>query len=644
MVVVTLAQAGGEIIDAGTIGSSNRVTTRTQAGEEIIDAGPTGTSNPVAATTLAEAGGEIIDAGTIGSSNRVTTPTQAGQEIIDTGTAGTYSNSSEHVVISMARPPFRAVNQDLFTPLSVSIGPYHRATCSERWKQEKQRVAKATLKSLEHQLRQQLWKLVGDVKALYVGLPNMELDDFVTMLLEDGCYVLTTFVKYHEDPVVIPPRGERNTVVRDIMYLLENQLPMIVLEEIHRCLTPGRSVVEDVEERVLELLKEQLYIRGEKRPLTVPAAPCHLLQLVHRYFQPSISVNSGEQSEPPQLERRSATGSDVQEGTQDRDNTRRRVGRWQQVQAAACQLLQLVRTYFQPSISVNSGEQSEPPQLERRSATGSDVQEGTQDRDNTRRRVGRWQQVQAAACQLLQLVRTYFQPSISVNSGEQSEPPQLERRSATGSDVQEGTQDREDNTRRRVGRWRRATEYSRYGNVQLKPREFKDGVESILDVRLEGSTLWIPHLRIDSSTWTILRNLMALEEQTGTGGSPVTAYCLFMSQLASKVEDIELLKRKEIVDHSWGNDEEVAQGFADLWKKVVLDDVDNVDSNYLRDTWYLLHDRCESVGHNCWGSFRHIYCGESMRFLAFVTAGLLFAFQLIQVILAGFSLRQQQGK
>ncbi|XBJ21268.1 hypothetical protein VPH35_011950 [Triticum aestivum] len=603
VVVATLAEAGREII--GTIGTSNPVTTPTLASEKITDVATTGTSNPMVVVTQAQAGGEIIDAGTIGSSNRVTTPTEAGEEIIDagtigssnrvttpteageeiidTGTAGTSSNSSEHVVISMARPPFRAVNQDLFTPLSVSIGPYHRATCSERWKQEKQRVAKATLKSLEHQLRQQLWKLVGDVKALYVGLPNMELDDFVTMLLEDGCYVLTTFAKYHEFPVVIQPRGERNTVVRDIMYLLENQLPMIVLEEIHRCLTPGRSVVEDVGVRVRELLKEQLYIRGEKRPLTVPAAPCHLLQLVHSYFQPSISVNSGEQSEPPQLERRSATGSDVQEGTQDRDNTRRRVGRWQRVQAAPCQLLQLVRTYFQPSISVNSGEQSEPPQLE--------------------------------------------------------------RRSATGSDVQEGTQDREDNTRRRVGRWLRATEYSRHGNVQLKPREFKDGVESILDVRLEGSTLWIPHLRIDSSTWTILRNLMALEEQTaGTVGSPVTAYCLFMSQLASKAEDIELLRRKGIVEHFWGNDEEVAQGFADLWKKVVLDDVDNVDSNYLRDTWYLLHDRCESVGHNCWGSFRHIYCGDSMRFLAFVTAGLLFALQLIQVILAGFSLRQQQGK
>ncbi|KAF6986802.1 hypothetical protein CFC21_004522 [Triticum aestivum] len=456
------------------------------------------------------------DAGTAGTSNSVA-PAAA--------QSGGGNNSSQHVVISEARQPFRAVNEDLFTPLSVSIGPYHRASCSDRWKQEKKRVAEETVKYLQdsrgqeaaHQLEEKVGQLVEDVRGCYGGLPDMKSEELVSMLLHDGCYVLKFFVQYPGHPDVSPPRGEDNTVMRDIMYLLENQLPMIVLKRIHQCLVPERSVVNDVEDRVLGLLSAQLYIRGVKKRRQ--AVPSHLLELVHTYFQPRLDHSS---------------------------------------------------------ISVDSAEQSESHQ--QRSATRNNVQ----------------------------------------NDAE-----------VTG------------NTRRCMGRWRRATEYSRYGDVQLKRQEFAAGVvESILDVSLEGRTLLIPRLRIVSSTWTILRNLMALEEQTGGDGSPVTAYCLFMSQLASKVEDIELLKRKEIVDHYWGNDEEVAQGFADLCKKVVLD-VDDVDSNYLGHIWHRLHERCESLGHNCLGSFRQRHCGDSMRILAFVTAGLLFAFQLIQVILTGFSLRQQ---
>ncbi|KAI5020804.1 hypothetical protein ZWY2020_045692 [Hordeum vulgare] len=450
------------------------------------------------------------DAGTPGTSNNVAAPkpAEAGEET--TGIPGTSRNSTNHVVISMARPPFRDVNEDLFKPLSVPIGPYHRDTRSEIWKPVKKSVAEKieSLVGGECQLRDEVGELEQAVRECYGGLDNMNRDELVDMLLEDGCYVLSLFVVCPELLPVSTFSRDQNTVMRDTMYLLENQLPMIVLELIHKCVWPRRSVsvLHDVEMRVRELLKKQLYIGGEGTPRGEQAEPGHLLQLVHAYFQPQL-------------------------------------------------------------------------------------------------------------------------------------PDPLPD--------QDGAQDAE-NTPRQMGRWRRATEYSRYGNVQLKRRDFQTGVvESILDVRLEGGTLWIPTLRIDSSTWTILRNLMALEEHTGTcpspgtgaGGSPVTAYCMFMSQLASKEEDTELLKRNGILDHSWGTDEEVARGFADLWKKAILD-VDNVGSNYLGPIWYQLHSRCKNRGHNFLGSFRHIHCGDSMRILAFFTAGLLFAFQLIQVIFAGFSLRQ----
>uniref|UniRef100_A0A8R7P062 Uncharacterized protein n=1 Tax=Triticum urartu TaxID=4572 RepID=A0A8R7P062_TRIUA len=81
---------------------------------------------------------------------------------------------------------------------------------------------------------------------------------------------------------------------------------------------------------------------------------------------------------------------------------------------------------------------------------------------------------------------------------------------------------------------------------------------------------------------------------------PVTAYCIFMSQVACTVEDVRLLVDAKIVQHFEGSDEHAAQGFADLCKGVVMD-VDNIDRNYLKPIWHDLEKRHKSRAHNFWG-------------------------------------------
>jgi hypothetical protein len=184
--------------------------------------------------------------------------------------------------------------------------------------------------------------------------------------------------------------------------------------------------------------------------------------------------------------------------------------------------------------------------------------------------------------------------------------------------------------RPRTGRWLRATEYCKYGNVSFKPRVFDDGEGwSFLDVRLQGATLLIPRLQVDSMTWTILRNLMALEE--GTTQKPVTAYCVFMSQVAGTVEDVELLQRQEILVQFLVNNEEVAKGFANLCRGVVLD-IDKDDRNYLKPIWHELSSLCTPCRH-CLGSFRQKKCSDPVYIAAFVVAILIFLIELAQVIL-----------
>jgi hypothetical protein len=170
------------------------------------------------------------------------------------------------------------------------------------------------------------------------------------------------------------------------------------------------------------------------------------------------------------------------------------------------------------------------------------------------------QRLMKQPCHLLHLVHTYFHPN------------------QVGCEWSDGFQ-------ALTGRWRRATKYRLDANVKFMPRDFAADVTSILDVRLEGRTLWIPRLQVNNDTWTLLQNLMKLEEQIPK--RPVTAYCIFMSQVACTVEDIRLLVDAKIVEHFLASDEIAAQGFAGLGNDMAKE-ADNIDRNYLKPIWHQL--------------------------------------------------------
>ncbi|CAN6363682.1 unnamed protein product [Urochloa humidicola] len=197
---------------------------------------------------------------------------------------------------------------------------------------------------------------------------------------------------------------------------------------------------------------------------------------------------------------------------------------------------------------------------------------------------------------------------------------------------------------RPTGRWRRATEYQRYANVRFRLRELVDDKEcSVVDVELRGGTIWIPHLRIDGNTWTILRNLMALEEQAADHHRrPVTAYCLFMSQVACTAEDVGLLRRAGIVDHFLRNDKQLSQGFADLCNGVVMD-VDDSDRNYLKNMWHELEERCSTPVNSLMGFFLDKYGDNLFESLVFSVIVLRFVFEGMQAVYAALAYHKSKA-
>ena len=282
-------------------------------------------------------------------------------------------------------------------------------------------------------------------------------------------------------------RLENVDVVRDVFYLVENQIPYFVIKRILSKTGGKDSAESNIAAYVRHLLEGHQYVAatGKDEALTesrrLLTESCHLLHLLHLHLKPTIDPVS-------------ATG-----GT---------------------------------------------------SATG---------------RLGH----------LLHLLHLHLKPIIDLVS-------------ATGSTSA---------TDPSVGRWRTATEYD-FAGIKLKKRVLStEEARCILDVRLDrrGGTLHVPCLNIDRQTWRILRSLMALEQHNPVRvvGSHVTAYCIFMSQVACNRQDVALLSKEGIIVHQMGNHGEVADHFANLCKGVVFD-ANDPTYNYLMETCQAMEKRFRS--------------------------------------------------
>ncbi|PVH63373.1 hypothetical protein PAHAL_2G015700 [Panicum hallii] len=457
-------------------------------------------------------------------------------------TSNSNSTGAQSSRISKVRAQLRAGDHNSYTPHFVTIGPYNRTPPSP----QAEHIKLICVEFMERKLREEegaeggglahvVEPLVPRVRACYDHdtAGEMTTEALSTLLLRDGCYLLGTTCNLPlpaaNNPQAPPApsnnvnaaaamhvtRAQETASVRDTVFLLENQIPFVVLEAIHERVTGGnRSLLQScLGPYVRKLLVDLLYISPWVEVPSLPEPPSHLLHLVHTYFKSPVT---------------------------------------------------------------------EPQQ--RSSSTGD---------DNT--------------------ASTLDTPLLPIRSD-------------------------------RTGRWRRATEYCKYGDVRFKRRnDFKEGERwTFLDVRHDAGTLWIPLLRVDGMTWTILRNLMALEEQQEER-RPVTAYCVFMSQVACTVEDVELLQRRGILEQFLGSDEEVAKGFANLCKGVIFD-VDIPERNYLRSTWHELHKLCCDQGRNFMGSFRQKHWSEPLVRAGFGIAFCFFVFQLLQVILTFIPLVHKRNK
>ncbi|KAM3354819.1 hypothetical protein ACQJBY_025520 [Aegilops geniculata] len=219
------------------------------------------------------------------------------------------------VIIGKVRDQTRNVDNGEYDPDHVAIGPYNYP----RPQSKSPQLAK------EHDKLMSLDKVVTAAKALRPGMTvevdiyvnelrcleksvrdcygnkfdDMSSEQFVRMLLLDGCYILSRLVGLQlgaqpmDDAVgtanagvLSAERAEALAVVRDVFYLAENQIPFFVLEKIGELtgLDGNDRVIADIAKYALDLMRIQKY--AEAAPAMVLTVPGNLLHLLHMHLKP----------------------------------------------------------------------------------------------------------------------------------------------------------------------------------------------------------------------------------------------------------------------------------------------------------------------------------------------------------------------
>nr|GMD43666.1 UPF0481 protein At3g47200-like [Ipomoea batatas] len=170
----------------------------------------------------------------------------------------------------------RKPNPEAYTPLTISIGPYHH-TKPELRKMErlKELYTQSFLDRRTGAGVEECWKklkdLQGRAERYYGDLDDIKFvddDEFVKMLLLDGCFIVEFVIRSclrvleskigvweqnEDDPIYKMTSGMKSNIVRD-MLLLENQLPFFVLKTLYD-MTTKMIIVFDEKPKLSDMVK-----------------------------------------------------------------------------------------------------------------------------------------------------------------------------------------------------------------------------------------------------------------------------------------------------------------------------------------------------------------------------------------------------
>jgi Plant protein of unknown function len=153
-----------------------------------------------------------------------------------------------------------------------------------------------------------------------------------------------------------------------------------------------------------------------------------------------------------------------------------------------------------------------------------------------------------------------------------------------------------------------------------------------LDVIFANGTLKIPLIKIQDSSRSRLLNLVSFEQSSGKADKDLTSYSNFMGGLIRTTRDVELLRRKGIVDNLLANDEELVLFFNWLTECSVL----NYGNHYLKEVFIELNKYCESNVHKWRGDLKRNYFSNPWSIISVAVAVVLLVLTGLQTFFTVF--------
>ncbi|KAJ4749000.1 hypothetical protein LUZ62_083405 [Rhynchospora pubera] len=186
----------------------------------------------------------------------------------------------------------REANRSLYEPRMVSIGPYYHHLRKDRLRameDQKWRLLRSFLcRNSEHRVEayvKAVRSLEKDARQSYSEFISLGQDEFVQMLLLDGCFILELFFKWlNEDPDILFKEGWGPTTIFSDLLLFENQIPFFIIEKLYDIVVAGE--VGSSRDAFLSLLAKFLMDEEPSHPSSVtwPERIHHLLDLHHRFL------------------------------------------------------------------------------------------------------------------------------------------------------------------------------------------------------------------------------------------------------------------------------------------------------------------------------------------------------------------------
>ncbi|KAG5608640.1 hypothetical protein H5410_019921 [Solanum commersonii] len=177
--------------------------------------------------------------------------------------------------------------------------------------------------------------------------------------------------------------------------------------------------------------------------------------------------------------------------------------------------------------------------------------------------------------------------------------------------------------------------FANVGNIFMRSLDkvYLGDSTSLFDIKFDNGLMTIPCFRVIDETETLMRNLIAYEQQSSDLCLKYFSdFAVFMDYLIDSDKDVSLLRMNGIIVNKIGEDKEVASVFNKMGKGVVVS-----DDFYYEEECRKAVQHCEQSWNRMKANLRHNYFNSPWAGISTVAAIILLLLTATQTVLAFIS-------